>query len=157
MRKKPMLKIICLSCKRPFFVYPYRKDSAKFCSKPCGSVINKNRWAGGETINAHGYVLIRIDKKYVYKHRYVMENHLKRPLARKEIIHHIDGNKKNNEVENLKLLIKNNHDSIETTKRWTASPESFGSKNRCNAPRIDKYAKGALCKRPRPCSYHGTI
>lgn len=40
----------------------------------------------------------------IYEHRFVMENHLKRYLKPKEIVHHIDGNVKNNNIDNLELL-----------------------------------------------------
>lgn len=41
---------------------------------------------------------------YVLHHRIVMENHLKRLLTKDEVVHHIDGNRKNNSVENLQVL-----------------------------------------------------
>jgi len=40
---------------------------------------------------------------YVLEHRVVMENHLKRLLKPNEIVHHIDGNKKNNKLSNLEV------------------------------------------------------
>lgn len=38
------------------------------------------------------------------EHRIIMEKHIKRKLLPEEIVHHIDGNKRNNKIENLLLL-----------------------------------------------------
>lgn len=46
---------------------------------------------------------------YVLEHRVVMENYLGRLLNNDEIVHHIDGNKKNNIIENLQVLSSSEH------------------------------------------------
>ena len=43
----------------------------------------------------------------VMEHRYVMAKKLGRPLTRKETVHHIDGDKQNNVIENLQLRSSN--------------------------------------------------
>lgn len=41
---------------------------------------------------------------YVLEHRVVMENFVGRYLTREEIVHHIDENKHNNDISNLRLM-----------------------------------------------------
>ena len=51
---------------------------------------------------------------YVREHILVMEDHLKRKLTDDEVIHHIDGNRKNNKIENLMIFKKHSdHMKIE--------------------------------------------
>ena len=45
------------------------------------------------------------------QHRLVMEAYIGRYLNKEEIIHHINGNKSDNRIENL--LITNNHEHLQ--------------------------------------------
>jgi hypothetical protein len=59
----------------------------------------------GETRKSDGYIQIHLPGgQKTYKHRLVMEQHLGRPLRPDELVHHIDGNKENNDLSNLQLL-----------------------------------------------------
>lgn len=52
-------------------------------------------------------------KRYFkYEHREKMEDYLGRTLGRREIVHHIDGNKHNNEVENLLVCTPQEHKKL---------------------------------------------
>lgn len=44
-----------------------------------------------------------------HEHRVVAEQMLGRPLAKGEIVHHVDGNKHNNAPENLKVMSQSEH------------------------------------------------
>jgi len=55
----------------------------------------------------HGYIQLKIEKKWVFEHRLVVENFIKRELTKEEEVHHINGNKQNNSINNL--MIFSNH------------------------------------------------
>ena len=46
------------------------------------------------------------------KHQIIMERHIGRPLKKNEVIHHIDGNKRNNDLSNLLLTTRSEHAKI---------------------------------------------
>lgn len=45
-------------------------------------------------------------KSAVHEHRWVMAKHLGRPLHSWELVDHMDGNKQNNNLDNLRIYIK---------------------------------------------------
>jgi len=76
-------------------------------------------WKGGVFINPKGYRYLRMaghpnvqSNGYVPEHRFVMEQHLGRLLGRFEHVHHINGNKSDNRVENLELVNAQTHNLI---------------------------------------------
>jgi hypothetical protein len=52
------------------------------------------------------------DNGYVLEHRIIMENGIGRLLLDSEIVHHIDGNKKNNVIENLEITSASEHSTL---------------------------------------------
>lgn len=63
----------------------------------------------GKRVQKNGYITISIGNKKYYEHRLVMEEYLGRKLKRTEHIHHINGNKTDNRIENLQLVERNAH------------------------------------------------
>jgi hypothetical protein len=112
----------CLHCQQTFS--KSRKpggriyNQQKYCSKECKDNAIRQRAADkfnsgqiGRHIKKNGYVWISIPalanngtKTEMLEHRYVMQQHLDRPLRKDETVHHINGNRQDNSLQNLELF-----------------------------------------------------
>ena len=87
----------------------------KFCSVSC---FHKAKFVAREAsradgnlpkgyVNQQGYHVVKLAHgKQVRMHRYVMERHLGRSLRSNENVHHKNGNRAHNKIENLELWVK---------------------------------------------------
>jgi len=134
----PKLDVKCLVCKKLFKEIPYRveKRGRKFCSSMCFQrhEVGRNNpaWKGGKIIGFHGYIFTYIGNgKYTSEHRLVMEKYLGRNLTPVEVIHHVNGNKKDNRIENLVIITRSKHNKIHIQERkkkfgGTGMPSRWG-------------------------------
>lgn len=62
---------------------------------------------GSKNTDTHGYVHVKVgDNEWLREHVAVMERHLGRKLAKGESVHHINGVRGDNRIENLELWAK---------------------------------------------------
>ena len=78
---------------------------------------NNSNWKGGKIFDGHGRKVIYMPehpnpsfcKIYVYEYRLIMEKEIGRHLTTEEVIHHIDGNHTNNNINNLQIMSQSEH------------------------------------------------
>lgn len=111
-------KAKCELCGKIFEHIPCLKP--RFCGIKCANTFRARKTAkkrgkqlrGVPTGKGNSYV----KENGRHQHRLVMERHLKRKLRTDEVVHHIDGDKHNNDVSNLIVMTQGEHAKLHHTK-----------------------------------------
>ncbi|XXX79248.1 HNH endonuclease [Sorangium sp. So ce134] len=81
------------------------------------------RWSGDRLVTEHGYIAVKVPVdhphawgpprlkryKYAYEHIVMMMAHIGRPLRPDEVVHHRNGKRADNRLDNLELTTNSEH------------------------------------------------
>jgi hypothetical protein len=136
------VQLACVICGDIFFCKPSAILKRKCCTRACAALYKRHSyagegnpnfgnkgvkcpsWKGGRRLSNYGYVLLHMPEHpnarpdgYILEHRYVMSEYLCRPLDRSEHVHHKDGVKTNNDIDNLELINLGEHTRMHNLER----------------------------------------
>ena len=116
-RNRHKTPCFCAFCGKAFLGLPRTGRVNRFCTKTCSAksrvgALNPH-WKGGVKLRGNdGRAFVKPDgprTPYVLRYRVVMERKLGRPLRDDEIVHHIDGDARNDDPSNLELMTQSDH------------------------------------------------
>lgn len=103
--------INCLKCNKKVNISPSRIGIQYFCSKKCYETILPKKEKG-----PYQKVTIK-SKTRVLSHRIIYEKFHKIKIPKYHVIHHIDGNHKNNSIDNLQMMTLSEHTRLHSIER----------------------------------------
>ncbi len=126
----------CEICGDPY--HPYKTTSRTCCRAHANALIAKESVEKrAETLRGRGEGKAYKKLHGKHEHRVIAEKMIGRKLEKGEIVHHIDGNKLNNDPSNLEVMTQSEHVERHRRKFVTCSIEG------CDRPHV---ARG-LCRK----------
>lgn len=139
--------LVCAVCATSFEVTkPYLMKVAKLCSASCRQKYNARKQTGN-SLRYTGQGVSYVKLKGRHMHRVLAEEKIGRALIKGEVVHHIDGNKRNNSPDNLEVL-KNQSEHAKLHDTLARLQRSRKNTSKCIQSGCDYlyYCKG-YCKR----------
>lgn len=118
----------CTNCNKQFLRRTPRGIRSKrpFCTIHCYFIfnngLNHSGYKGKEFLDKKGYRVVSISGRRIKEHRWVMEQCIGRPLTPNEVVHHINHNKSDNRLENLKIMLPGEHTAMHAALRRERKP-----------------------------------
>lgn len=124
---RTLIEYTCDECGKRFLAPSYRQRTKRqFCSQECArkKIGSEQRGSGnpmwkGNTKIRNGYAFIFTPEHpsakydgYVSEHHLIMEKYLGRFLDKSEVVHHKNGIKTDNRIENLEVMTNEEHTSL---------------------------------------------
>lgn len=105
--KRPQSKLCSPECRSKHLSKKYNGLTLNTGRTHFKRTINKDL-ARGQTRNWAGYIMQNGKRQ----HRLIIQEHIGRPLGEDEDVHHVNGDKEDNRLENLMILSKREHTKL---------------------------------------------
>ncbi len=100
----------------------------------------------GKTINKNGYVILNQENDL--EHRYIAKQVLSRELYPNEVVHHINGRRQDNSIQNLCVMDREKHEHFHSWLSWKkAKLKKYPSLSEQKCTLVEEYS-GILLTNP---------